>query len=156
MVGKLRPDFLARCLPTIDSAGNAVCTQTRLAFLDEGRRSFPSGHASTSFAGLGFAALFLAGQLRIFDGEAWAWKLTLSFAPIVLAAFVAISRVLDFRHHVIDVLVGAILGLSVTVIVYHAYFPPPFKAVPEEPYTIRLNRLREELQIPPSNSDCPC
>lgn len=143
-------------MPTIDSAGNAVCTQPRKAFLEEGRRSFPSGHASTSFAGLGFAALFLAGQLSIFDGAAWAWKLTLSFCPLVLAAFVAISRVLDFRHHCIDVVVGGFLGLVVTIIVYHAYFPSPFQSVPDEPYTLRLDRLRQVDEVPPADAVCPC
>jgi diacylglycerol diphosphate phosphatase/phosphatidate phosphatase len=143
-------------MPTIDSAGNAVCTQTRKAFLEEGRRSFPSGHASTSFAGLGFAALFLAGQLHIFDGAAWAWKLTLSFCPIVLAAFVAITRVLDFRHHCIDVIVGAALGIVVTTIVYHAYFPSPYHGIPDEPYTTRLDRIREDGETPSADVACPC
>lgn len=34
--------------------------------LHDGWRSFPSGHSSFSFAGLGYLSLFLAGQLRLF------------------------------------------------------------------------------------------
>lgn len=34
--------------------------------LHDGWRSFPSGHSSFSFAGLGYLSLFLAGQVRLF------------------------------------------------------------------------------------------
>lgn len=63
-VGRPRPDLIARCKPakgtpehqlvTID-----VCTETNLHKLHDGWRSFPSGHSSFAFGGLGFLALYV-------------------------------------------------------------------------------------------------
>ena len=61
-VGRPRPDLLARCKPkrgtnehplvTID-----ICTETDHHILHDGWRSFPSGHSSFAFSGLGYLAL---------------------------------------------------------------------------------------------------
>ena len=61
-VGRPRPDLIARCKPkkgtpehqlvTID-----VCTETGHHVLHDGWRSFPSGHSTLAFGGLGFFAL---------------------------------------------------------------------------------------------------
>ena len=61
-VGRPRPDLLARCKPrggaprdqlvTID-----VCTETDHHTLHDGWRSFPSGHSSFAFSGLGYIAM---------------------------------------------------------------------------------------------------
>lgn len=74
-VGRPRPDLISRCKPgkgtsehelvTID-----VCTQTDGHILREGWRSFPSGHSSFAFAGLGFLALYVIGQSCIAGKEA--------------------------------------------------------------------------------------
>lgn len=61
-VGRPRPDLLSRCKPsrgTKDSVlvGWDVCTETDQHILQEGWRSFPSGHSSFSFAGLGYLSL---------------------------------------------------------------------------------------------------
>ncbi|KAF9330261.1 hypothetical protein BG006_006785 [Podila minutissima] len=58
-VGKHRPDFLARCIPMLNGVQLThdeplslwtvdVCTQTDKSVLQEGMRSFPSGHASSA------------------------------------------------------------------------------------------------------------
>lgn len=70
-VGRPRPDLVARCRPQDGTPRDAlvsweVCTETDHHRLHDGWRSFPSGHSSFSFAGLGYTALFLAGQLRVF------------------------------------------------------------------------------------------
>ena len=70
-VGRPRPDLLARCKPAADAPRDtlvtiAVCTEPAHHKLHDGWRSFPSGHSSFSFAGLGYLSLFLAGQLSIF------------------------------------------------------------------------------------------
>jgi diacylglycerol diphosphate phosphatase/phosphatidate phosphatase len=63
-VGRPRPDLIARCKPekgtpehtlvTID-----VCTETGHHILHDGWRSFPSGHSSFAFSGLGYLALYV-------------------------------------------------------------------------------------------------
>ncbi len=61
-VGRPRPDLIARCKPKEDTPSHTlltidVCTQTISHVLQDGWRSFPSGHSSFAFAGLGYLAL---------------------------------------------------------------------------------------------------
>jgi len=61
-VGRPRPDVIARCKPAKGTPGHElvtidVCTETDHHTLHDGWRSFPSGHSSFAFAGLGFLAL---------------------------------------------------------------------------------------------------
>ena len=61
-VGRPRPDLLDRCQPKagtelVKLVGIEVCTQTNQSKLQDGWRSFPSGHASFAFSGLGYLAL---------------------------------------------------------------------------------------------------
>lgn len=61
-VGRPRPDLLSRCKPARGTSANVlvswtVCTQSNQQVLQEGWRSFPSGHSSFSFAGLGYFSL---------------------------------------------------------------------------------------------------
>jgi diacylglycerol diphosphate phosphatase/phosphatidate phosphatase len=69
-LGRPRPDFLARCIPRegtplYELVTSEVCTNENISMINEGFKSTPSGHASTSFAGLGFLSLWLAGQLAV-------------------------------------------------------------------------------------------
>ena len=61
-VGRPRPDLIARCKPAKGTLGHTlitidVCTETDHHILHDGWRSFPSGHSSFAFAGLGYLAL---------------------------------------------------------------------------------------------------
>lgn len=63
-VGRPRPDLISRCKPAKGTPERGlvtvdVCTQTDQHILHEGWRSFPSGHSSFAFAGLGFLALYV-------------------------------------------------------------------------------------------------
>lgn len=129
--GKPRPDIIARCNPR-EGATNAavwglvtseICTQTDHHILRDGFKSWPSGHASTAFAGLGFLSLFLAGKLHIMDNRGEVWKTVLVLVPYLAASLVAVSRIMDARHHPFDVLSGAALGLGTAWISYRQYFP---------------------------------
>lgn len=58
-IGRPRPDFISRCMPRKGTPGNGlvpwtVCTQKNEHMLQEAWRSFPSGHSSFSFSGLGY------------------------------------------------------------------------------------------------------
>jgi len=98
LTGRARPDFLDRCDPDPAIQDRMVCRGPKVK-VEEGRRSFPSGHTSTSFAGLGYLALFIAGQTGLFDGQGNVWPLIVSGAPLLLATFIGLSRVSDYRHH---------------------------------------------------------
>jgi len=69
-------------------------------------RSFPSGHANTSFAAATVLYLLLGGW--------WA----LGYAA---AALVAYSRVYMGVHFPLDTVAGGLLGISVTTLVFYAY-----------------------------------
>ncbi|OBZ73760.1 putative lipid phosphate phosphatase 3, chloroplastic [Grifola frondosa] len=131
-VGRLRPDFLDRCKwdKTLKAcAGN-------LDKVLDGRRSFPSGHSSTAFAGMTFLSFWIAGMTG-----AWCInqpassasllssklaRLSLSIIPLLFATWVAISRVEDNRHHIEDVIVGSLIGITSAAICYLIYWPNPF------------------------------
>ncbi|KAI6785852.1 PA-phosphatase related-family protein-like protein [Emericellopsis cladophorae] len=83
LFGKPRPDLLSRCDPDFQNAANyvvggfqgentlgvlysaSICQTSNLAVLDEGFRSYPSGHSSTSAAGLVYLTLFLASKFAV-------------------------------------------------------------------------------------------
>ncbi|TQS32141.1 hypothetical protein Golomagni_07552, partial [Golovinomyces magnicellulatus] len=83
MCGKPRPDMLARCMPDMANADKYVvggyqidgangrlysaeiCTQTDKHKLWDGFRSYPSGHAGASAAGLIYLSLFLASKFVV-------------------------------------------------------------------------------------------
>ena len=138
-VGRPRPDLIARCKPRPGTPADVlvsldVCTETRHHTLHDGWRSFPSGHSSFSFAGLGYLSLFLAGQLRVFRDRRRLWRALLCLAPLVAAALVAISRCQDYRHDVYDVCVGSALGLAVAWFAYRRYWPRLASPVCDLPY----------------------
>lgn len=83
MCGKPRPDMLSRCKPDMANAAQYVvggfqiqgangqlfsadiCTETDAYILDDGFRSYPSGHAAASAAGLIYLSLYLASKFAV-------------------------------------------------------------------------------------------
>ena len=83
MFGKPRPDMLSRCMPDLANVGLYVvggianttsngqlvsadiCTNPDHRTLEDGFRSFPSGHSSSSSAGLLYLSLFIASKFAI-------------------------------------------------------------------------------------------
>ncbi|KAL3596864.1 hypothetical protein D5086_008501 [Populus alba] len=128
-VGRPRPDFFWRCFPdgkdVYDHLGNVICHGEK-SIIKEGHKSFPSGHTSCSFAGLGFLSLYLSGKLKAFDRKGHVAKLCIVFLPVLAACLVAISRVDDYWHHWQDVFAGGLLGLVVATFCYLQFFPPPY------------------------------
>jgi len=159
-IGEPRPDMLARCAPSVTTSpaesllNVTICNGVANIDLQDGFKSFPSGHSSCkwnmlifmgfynlnrqlgnwhsnilpsvtrkqtcyfphsaaypdSFAGLGFLSLYLCGKLHIFDHKGHVWKSLLVMIPIMGAILVAISRIMDYRHHPWDVIFGSLLG----------------------------------------------
>ncbi|KAK6115114.1 hypothetical protein DH2020_007383 [Rehmannia glutinosa] len=154
-VGRPRPNFFWRCFPDgrdeYDRWGNVVC-HGKASEIKEGHKSFPSGHTSWSFAGLGFLALYLAGKIKCFDGRGHVAKLCIILFPILAACLVGISRVDDYWHHWQDVFAGGLLGLVVATFCYLQFFPPPYHTEGWGPYAY-FRALEETRSIPvqPSN-----
>ncbi|KAJ2703358.1 hypothetical protein FB645_003922 [Coemansia sp. IMI 203386] len=147
-VGRPRPDFIDRCQPNITEnpplklVDYRVCTQTDLSYLHEGMRSFPSGHASLSFCGLMFTALYLASHLRYNDQRGHAYKTLAFYLPLFCATLIAISRTADYHHHWQDVLAGSLLGAFIGWFGYRTYFPTIFdpNVLSDRPYPSRIPR----------------
>jgi membrane-associated phospholipid phosphatase len=97
LVGRPRPRLE---LPVWESFGPT---------LQSDLHSFPSGHASTSFA----IAAVLAG---VWPRAAWIFY--------IIAAFVCVGRVLSSSHHLSDVLAGALLGLLAGWLLSGRFFLP--------------------------------
>jgi diacylglycerol diphosphate phosphatase/phosphatidate phosphatase len=111
-----------------------ICTETDHHVLHDGWRSFPSGHSSFSFSGLGYLALFLAGQCHVFRPRTDLGRVLLALAPLLGAALIAISRCEDYRHDVWDVTTGSIIGILVSYYTYRRYFPPLRSSRCDVPY----------------------
>ncbi|KAJ5534404.1 hypothetical protein N7527_000658 [Penicillium freii] len=128
--GKPRPDLIDRCQPRANStdlfpglSNSTICTGDP-ALLTDGFRSWPSGHSSSSFAGLVYISLWLGGKLHIMDNRGEAWKALLVMVPLLAASLVAVSRIMDARHHPFDVITGSMLGVVCGFVAYRQYFPP--------------------------------
>ncbi|KAI1271052.1 acid phosphatase/Vanadium-dependent haloperoxidase [Xylaria sp. FL0933] len=90
LFGKPRPDLLSRCMPDVANVAKhvvgfssplltdagasqyygqlvsaSICTNPDKAFLDDGFRSYPSGHSSSAAAGLIYLSFFLASKFAI-------------------------------------------------------------------------------------------
>lgn len=131
-VGRLRPDFLARC--KWDEI-LLECTGKKQTVID-GRKSFPSGHSSTAFSGMFFLSLWMAGQTA-----AWCFSVQmpprnlrssrmtsffLSIIPLFWATHVAVTRIQDYKHDKEDVCVGGFIGIASAFISYLIFWPNPF------------------------------
>jgi diacylglycerol diphosphate phosphatase / phosphatidate phosphatase len=138
-IGRPRPDLIARCkpapgTPAHDLIGIEVCTETDHHTLHDGWRSFPSGHSSFAFSGLGYLVLFLAGQLQTLRPRADLARVLVTFAPLLGAMLIAMSRMADYRHDVYDVSIGSILGMSIAFFAYRRYFRSLRDTRCHEPY----------------------
>jgi len=149
-VGRPRPDLLSRCNPdqgvvdpTYGLSTVAICHQSDRHIINDGFRSFPSGHSSLSFAGLTFLSLYIAGKLHLFDTRGHAPKAWISILPLFGAALVAVSRTMDYRHHWQDVLAGSFLGIVMAYFSYRQYFPSLGSDLAHLPYAPRTQHLED-------------
>lgn len=137
-IGRPRPDFIDRCqpklgTPTTELVGIEVCTNDQWWVMKEAFKSTPSGHSSTSFACLGYLAMWLFGQLGACRPWAEAYKGVVASSPLFLALFIAVSRTSDYRHHFVDVISGSMLGFAIGWAIYRKYFPAIHSMEPHEP-----------------------
>ncbi|KAF7683360.1 Phospholipid phosphatase 5 [Astathelohania contejeani] len=106
-VGSLRPDFLDRC-----KLINGICTGNPDSII-EGRKSFPSGHTSFVFCGTMFTIFFInSKRLRKHYNALIKYLIAglISVILCIIAIGVGLSRILDHRHRLKDVITGAGIG----------------------------------------------
>ncbi|GJP40461.1 hypothetical protein CLOM_g142 [Closterium sp. NIES-68] len=126
-VGRPRPDFFIRCFPSgvpvYSSNGNALCNGDP-SVINEGRKSFPSGHASMSFSGLAYLSLFLAAKLHsLSSSSSQLWRLLPPALPLAGGVAIGITRIDDYWHFPFDVFVGSLLGISFATICFFIHYP---------------------------------
>jgi membrane-associated phospholipid phosphatase len=134
-VGRHRPNFFALCdyagfvsnrteyeATTVAGAYGDIrkCKGTP-SDIEEGQLSFPSGHASYSFAGLFLATLYLRALFRIPSRVVFSLPSVLSFAPTVLAGYIALTRIRDRYHNPDDVAVGSLIGIVSAWLAWHHF-----------------------------------
>ncbi|KAL8725280.1 MAG: hypothetical protein Q9181_006472 [Wetmoreana brouardii] len=105
--GKPRPDLIDRCQPLAGSADPLVF-----------------GLSNTAFAGLFYLTIYLSAKMHVLDNRGEVWKTFIVMIPTLGAALIAVSRIMDARHHPFDVISGSLLGVIVAWGAYRQYFPP--------------------------------
>eukprot|EP00002_Diphylleia_rotans_P039222 TRINITY_DN9050_c0_g1_i1.p2 TRINITY_DN9050_c0_g1~~TRINITY_DN9050_c0_g1_i1.p2 ORF type:complete len:175 (-),score=27.99 TRINITY_DN9050_c0_g1_i1:479-1003(-) len=128
MFGRLRPDFLSICNPTLDK----VCRGDRNAVADA-RKSFPSGHASTAFGAATVVGLFAYTRAftyhaafhehHEFSSLLRLMAKALSAIPLFGASYIAATRLADNRHHGGDVIASFLIGIVFGCLSFQACFP---------------------------------
>lgn len=145
-LGALRPDFLHRCfgprvtledLPLSLPQGLASCPRMNdnPDVILDGLVSFPSGHTSMATSCGFFLSYYLFACVYGVNVSTFKFVrrhrqhprlsplvqqslFILVLTPTFLGLGVAMSRLTDFRHHVVDVLMGIFLGLVCSTLVF--------------------------------------
>eukprot|EP00050_Salpingoeca_kvevrii_P022608 m.128910 g.128910 ORF g.128910 m.128910 type:complete len:291 (-) comp9761_c0_seq3:2649-3521(-) len=154
-IAEPRPDFVERCIGStnfngerFDSNGNLICDGEK-AVVAEGRLSFPSGHSSLSLCIGLFCTLYFVWSLYVrpantyFRHPVYGWRsvrrrwmasflFVACIHPLVVAFWVAASRVVDHRHSPADICGGAIIGITIAAVLFvrlisEIYPRPAFK-----------------------------
>lgn len=118
-VARPRPNFFSYCGWDNDAH---KCTG-KTAHKRDARLSFPSGHASNSFAAGTWMCLFLSTLL---NRRPEIWWILIRMLPVFVAAFISATRITDYMHHVSDVIAGSVLGIGVSVLCFNIQYPRIF------------------------------
>jgi membrane-associated phospholipid phosphatase len=170
--GKPRPDLLGRCQPDLSKVAqfavgglglhlgeapifvdSRICKQTDVGVLSDGFGSFPSGHASFSFAAFTYLTLFLCAKFAItipllapaapYESDTTAFNGTseraaarnraaapplylfvVAFIPLGVASYITGTRYSDYKHHGFDLVFGAVLGFVFAWFGFRLYHLP--------------------------------
>eukprot|EP00287_Rhodomonas_sp_CCMP768_P011885 CAMPEP_0196718824 /NCGR_PEP_ID=MMETSP1091-20130531/1919_1 /TAXON_ID=302021 /ORGANISM="Rhodomonas sp., Strain CCMP768" /LENGTH=275 /DNA_ID=CAMNT_0042059575 /DNA_START=9 /DNA_END=836 /DNA_ORIENTATION=+ len=114
--GSLRPCFLAYC-----QWNGTHCTASPLVSMDA-RQSFPSGHASSSGAGLGFLTIFLNRALTSNTSLAHTLTRPIAVLPTILALLIAVSRTIDNHHRPEDIAMGLFIGSASAATIFRCHY----------------------------------
>lgn len=99
VIGRPRPNFFLRCFP--DGYGTNIdeCTGEYEGMMD-GRKSFPSGHASFAFTAMIYMMLHLAKIIELRKIRLGRGFIIFGISLLPLSAsLIAASRIADYHHH---------------------------------------------------------
>jgi diacylglycerol diphosphate phosphatase/phosphatidate phosphatase len=137
--GRQRPNFYAMCdykgyrnaiatgdfsvyfsLTTPNEPGNIAFCSATTREINESMMSHPSGHASLTFAGMGFLALFLHHMLVSHKPTRrhHLWKALVFTFPMTIAVMVAATRTRDYWHNYDDTIMGGLLGFGCAALAF--------------------------------------
>jgi len=130
-VGRLRPNFLSACRPYFEIGGvpyDCSNTTTPNGYVGsyeclnsdyrESLLSFPSGHTSL----ITYAMVYGAGYLQMRMPKvtvSYLMKPFLQFGLLLIAWWISLSRVSDYKHHWSDVLAGGLIGTFAAFVALH-------------------------------------
>ena len=96
---------------------------------------------------------YLRWALRLPHGNWFSFRAFYAAAPLVLAAYVAVSRVRDRKHDTIDITAGAAIGIGAAILAYLNFhsgryprdyvLPPAAAAAGYEPLLLKQQRRRQ-------------
>lgn len=89
------------------------------SMISEAFSSFPSGHTSMSFSSMLSTAIIIRTMLNV--KNVFTILGMLSYAPLIISAWIAVTRVQDNKHHEDDVFSGAFIGIVCTVITWESF-----------------------------------
>ncbi|POM58803.1 Phosphatidic acid phosphatase [Phytophthora palmivora] len=158
ITGRFRPSFYDMCKWNHDVVWDGVtnlCTDS--AGEKEGRKSFPSGHASFAWASMLVLTLYLLGRSRLncenrsnstLRGGKKSLMLFMCCAPVILAAWISITRCIDNWHHYSDILAGSVIGAVSAIFAFNYNYGSIFSwdsaGLPlEEIHERRLNKAKK-------------
>lgn len=99
IIGRPRPNFFLRCFPEGYGTNIDECTGEYEGMMD-GRKSFPSGHASFVFTGFIYMMLHLNKSMDLRTTRFGRGPLIFAISLLPLSASViAASRTADYHHH---------------------------------------------------------
>ncbi|XP_035661364.1 phospholipid phosphatase 1-like isoform X1 [Branchiostoma floridae] len=115
-MGALRPHFLAVCKVNVSFTCTPgtyvtedVCTGDADVIRDA-RSSFPSGHAGIAGCLAAYVVMYLQTRVR---NKSWVVpRVVVQVGLVIGALYVMGSRVADHRHHLADVIGGAVIGAA--------------------------------------------
>lgn len=123
---KHRPNFFAICRPfnytcdvTLNYALTYSCHNQDPEQVADVRASFFSGHSSFSFFVAVYTILYLQHKVR--------WQAVTLYVPLIqlafacTAAYIAMTRVADHRHHAVDAFFGAAVGTVIAILLSHGH-----------------------------------
>ncbi|KAJ8128099.1 hypothetical protein O1611_g5533 [Lasiodiplodia mahajangana] len=146
LVGGLRPNFYDVCQPDVEHAkdeGNKtllngigfrrdmwttdVCTTTDVRELRNAMQSFPSGHSTTMVAAMLYLCLYLNAKLKVFANyHTPLWKLITLVVPLIGAAMLCGTLIIDNTHNWYDVAGGVTIGTLAAFAAFRMVYPSIF------------------------------